>query len=266
MHLSFCNKIVHTSSLQKNEIMKNCNILFTCLAFLLTTIACKKEEQQPESFDLKNYVVHHIYRESDGAGNNYKAPEQLLLSFLNAKTDITHVGTVYSAPLPSNKSTFTVKDPQYSPTDSLLVNIDTTTRKVTVKSKTNASSRPVIASNLIDVREKNWDLNNLKLAGKLETRNSAGVLLQNPTTYVFFNSDATKLIMQETLPSGNITYNNTIYFGKDTNYYREANRGDATFLERLFFVFLKDKVIISGFYADYITHNTFYYYGELNKL
>ena len=97
-------------------------------------------------------------------------------------------------------------------------------------------------------------------------RNASGTLLQNPTSYILFNSDASKVNMQETAPSGNITFKNTIYFGNNTNYYREANREDATFQEKLFFVFLKQKVILSGYYYDFITGNTFYYYGELTKL
>lgn len=246
--------------------MKNSKILLITLLLVYISVACKKEKQEPELFDLKNYVVHHIYQESDGVGNNYKAAQQLLLSFKNNQTDILHVGVTNSAPFPNLKSSFTIYDSQFSNSDSLLVNIDTIMNATNVQAKYNGRTKLAIESNLIDSREKNWDLNNLKLTGKVETRNANGTLLQNPTTYVFFNNDASKLTMQETLPTGNIAYNNTIYFGKDTNYYREANRGDATFLERLFFVFLKNKVIVSGFYADYITHNTFYYYGVLNKL
>ncbi len=246
--------------------MKKFKNLLIAVMLVYISVACKKEKQEPELFDLKNFVVHHIYQESDGIGNNFKAAQQLLLAFKNNQTNILHVGVTNSAPFPNLKSSFTIYDSQYSTTDSLLVSIDTIMKATTVQAKYNGRTKQAIESNLIDSREKNWDLNNLKLTGKVETRNANGTLLQNPTTYVFFNNDASKLTMQETIPSGNITYNNTIYFGKDTNYYREANRGDASFLERLFFVFLKNKVIISGFYADYITHNTFYYYGELNKL
>ena len=242
---------------------ENFKLLFIAIALIFN--ACKKEKIQTEIFDLRNYVVHSIYQETNGNGVIYKAPQQLLLSFQNNQTNIEHVGSTETQPFPGNKILFTTYDKYFSNTDSLLVTIDTIKKTAEVGGKY-GRTRNTIASNLIDIRQKNWELNNLKLTGKVEMRNASGTLLQNPTSYILFNSDASKVNMQETAPSGNVTFKNTIYFGNNTNYYREANRGDATFQERLFFVFLKQKVILSGNYADFITGNTFYYYGELTKL
>jgi hypothetical protein len=242
---------------------ENFKLLFIAVALLIN--ACKKEKIQTDIFDLKNYVVHSVYQETNGRGLNYKAPQQLLMSFQNNQTKIEHVGSTETQPFPNNKILFTTYDKFFSNIDSLLVSIDTTNKTTEVVGKY-GRTRNTIASNLIDSRQKNWDLNNLKLTGKVEMRNASGTLLQNPTSYILFNSDASKVNMQETAPSGNITFKNTIYFGNNTNYYREANREDATFQEKLFFVFLKQKVILSGYYYDFITGNTFYYYGELTKL
>lgn len=239
-------------------------IQFICLMFVIITTACKKETLQPEVFDLKNYVVHNIYQETNGNGILYKAPQQLLLSFNNNQTDIVHVGSSNTQPFPINKSQFTIYDNIFSNTDQISITIDTISKTVEAGAKYGRTINS-IASNLIDIRQKNWDLNNLQLKGNIEMRNANGTLLQNPTSYIIFNSDASKVNMQETTPTGNISFKNTIYFGEETNYYREANRGDATYQERLFFVFLKNKVIVTGFYADLITRNTFYYYGELTK-
>jgi hypothetical protein len=92
-------------------------IQFICLMFVIITTACKKETLQPEVFDLKNYVVHNIYQETNGNGILYKAPQQLLLSFNNNQTDIVHVGSSNTQPFPINKSQFTIYDNIFSNTD-----------------------------------------------------------------------------------------------------------------------------------------------------
>jgi hypothetical protein len=239
---------------------------FFVLAIMISLSACKKEKSPKEIFDLKNYVVHSVYKETNGAAIQYKAPQQLLLTFKNNQTTAMHVGVSNTTIFPINKTSFTIYDPEFSDTnDSILVSIDTINKTVETGGKYGIT-RLTTESNLIDVRENNWDLNGLKLAGKVEMRNAAGTQLSNPTRYVVFNNDASKLAMQETAPTASIIFTNTVYFGKDTYYYREANRDGATFQERLFLVFLKQKVILTGYYSDYVTHNVFYYYGELQKL
>lgn len=239
---------------------------FIALLLFFSLTACKKEKTAVEYFDLKNYVIHCLYQETDGSSIRYKAQQQLLLSFANNRIEAIHVGESNSNNFPINVTRFNIYDKLYTTIDSLAVEIDTIINRTVIAGEKYGRTRPVYESNLIDIREKNWDLNNLKLKGKIELRNTNGALLQSPMSYIVFNNDASKINMQEIPPTGTIAFKNTVYFGANTNYYREANRGDASYQERLFLVFLKQKVILSGFYIDLITNNTFYYYGELSKL
>ena len=73
---------------KKKEMKKeNFKLLFIAVALLIN--ACKKEKIQTDIFDLKNYVVHSVYQETNGRGLNYKAPQQLLMSFQNNQTNRT---------------------------------------------------------------------------------------------------------------------------------------------------------------------------------
>ena len=132
---------------------ENFKLLFIAVALLIN--ACKKEKIQTEIFDLKNYVV----------------------SFQNNQTKIEHVGSTETQPFPNNKILFTTYDKFFSNIDSLLVSIDTTNKTTEVVGKY-GRTRNTIASNLIDSRQKNWDLNNLKLTGKVEMRNAIAMHLK----------------------------------------------------------------------------------------
>ncbi|MFM2290846.1 MAG: hypothetical protein RIS29_659 [Bacteroidota bacterium] len=244
--------------------MNKISILLFYLISTSVTIACKKENPVKEKFDLKNYAVHHVYRESNGAGTEYKGPLQLIIFENNSKLNIKHAGATAVANLPTNITVFNVYDGFYNNADSLSVSIDTTNRTAEMFAQ-NGRTRNSMETNLIDIREKNWNLNNLSLKGTVKTYNTLGTLLQSAVTYVAFNSDGSKTVMQETPISGSTVFTNTINFGETTNYYRESARSNAQLNERLFFVFLKQKVVLSGTYVDLVTSNVFYYYGELTQ-
>lgn len=255
---------VSKKHLYKKINMNKISILLFCLISTCLTIACKKENPVKEKFDFRNYAIHHVYRESNGRGTEYKAPLQIIIIESNSKLNIKHSGATTVANLPVNITAFNVYDGFYNNTDSLSVNIDTTNRTAEASAK-DEKTRNSIETNLVDIREKNWNLNNLSLKGTVKTYNTQGTLLQSAVTYVAFNSDGSKTVMQETPINGSTVFTNTINFGETTNYYRESSRSNAQLNERLFFVFLKQKVVLSGTYVDLVTSNVFYYYGELAK-
>lgn len=134
--------------------MNKISILLFCLISTCITIACKKENAVKEKFDLKNYAVHHVYRESNGAGTEYKGPLQIIIFENNSKLNIKHSGATTVANLPAKITAFTVYDGFYNNADSLSVNIDTTNRTAEASAKS-GRTRNGMETNLIDIREKN---------------------------------------------------------------------------------------------------------------
>lgn len=237
---------------------------FLFFFLLCTAIACKKETSPKEKFDLNNYAIQHVYRETNGNGKNYYGPLQLLIYANNNKLNIKHTGTISSSDFPNNITSFCLYDIFYNNNDSLLIKIDTTKLEAVADAKY-GRIRDGLNTNLIDIREKNWDLNNLKLSGDVLMYNNEGVVIDNRKKYIAFNNDGSKMVMQQTPITASTAFTNTVIQGETTNYFREFTRGDASYQERLFFVFAKNKITISGTYLDFITHNTFYYFGEITK-
>ena len=98
------------SAVYKKINMNKISILLFCLISTCLTIACKKENPVKEKFDFKNYAIHHVYRESNGRGTEYKAPLQIIIIESNSKLNIKHSGATTVANLPVNITAFNVYD------------------------------------------------------------------------------------------------------------------------------------------------------------
>lgn len=247
--------------------MKKINIILLFVVSISLTIACKKESSKREKFDIKNYAIHHLYRETDGMGSKLEGPKQMLVFKHNTNNllVIKHVGTLGFADIPENISSFTISDNFYSNTDSLLIKINTTNLEAEVSDK-NGNKNLALESNLIDVREKNFDVHGLILKGNISTYDYSGTLLENSLQYIGFSQNGSGTTgFLDTPPNALTLIQISASVDSTTNYYREYTSGGSKSQERLLFVFLKNKVILTGFYIDLVAHKTYHYYGELMK-